>query len=51
MNVRSSACVLSFLLAAAFLFLLGCLCAIVFLVDRDCGARFGYDSCQIPERP
>ena len=45
MSLRSTIHALVFILAGVTLFIFGCLCAIEFLVDRDCGHAWGYYGC------
>jgi hypothetical protein len=48
MSLRSAVSALPFILAGATIFIFGCLCAIYFLVDRDCGPAWGYYGCKAP---
>jgi hypothetical protein len=46
MTLPSVARTLALLLSGAFLFIVAGLSSLAFLVDRDCGAAFGYYGCQ-----
>ena len=49
-GLRSGLYAFAFLLAGAFVFTFGALCAISVLVDDDCGAAYGHYGCELGQR-